>query len=127
MTYKTTKGIVATFLMIGAGLQILAEEAPEKDILVAMPDEIVLMERCRKLGLHVFCSQTGLAQSLAKQELYPLGVKMAVDLAMYDYAQTVKNRTLLTSTSMNLPLLMKSFLQESPEAIEDLKRLGAME
>ena len=62
------------------------DSSSEKDLLCKMPSSQVIKERL--VGFEHFLEKTDFAESIAEKELHPLGVVMALTLAMHDYIKS---------------------------------------
>lgn len=95
-------------------------------VLVTLPDAQTLTERFADQGLEHFMEKTTIVKSLAGKEREALGVAMAVETALYDYNEYLKNPMMATMMQMSKPLIIQAILKDSPEAIEELKEVGLL-
>lgn len=89
-------------------------------VLVTMPDAKILQERLSAHGFDHFMEKTRIVQQLAGQQKEALGVAMAVELALYDYCQSLPPmmQSLMT---MRKPQLIEALLEGQSAAIQELK------
>lgn len=135
------KPIIATGLAgigLGAGYAmqkpVLAEEVPKRpprEKVIVMPHKDVLYKRLANIGLTHFMEKTNIIQVLADQEKYPIGVAMAVELAIDDYINYMcKNSPqpqrcpTAILMSMHRSLIYKVLLEDYPEALDELRHQG---
>ena len=102
---------------------------------VKMPSAQVLNERLGEKGFQHFAEKTKIADNLADRELEALGVAITVETSLYDYNENLKKGGLSEQQlrknqmimKMTKPMLFKALLQDSPEALDELKQLGLIE
>ena len=92
-----------------------------KDILV-LPNANVLTHRLHDLGLDHFMEKTDIVKQLAGQEKAPMGVVMAVELAIYDYRKCVKMPIINNMMQMTKPNIIKAILEDHPIELECLMK-----
>ncbi len=91
-------------------------------ISVTLPSEEVLSGRLRAADFKYLVEKTNLVDQLAGQEKEVLGVIVAVEQALLDYA--VKQPTIAFVTQKRKPRLIEIILQDAPkEAIEEAQDL----
>jgi len=99
-------------------------ESPAKT--VTLPSADVLQKRLGRLVSAHFLEKTKLDKQLGGSETIPTGVVISVELAMHDYIQLVGNPMIARQMEMVKPRIIAAILQDYPEAIENLKALGAL-
>jgi len=92
-------------------------------MIVKLPDSKVLKKRFQEGGFDHFIEKTKIIKQLANQEKAPLGVVMAVELALYDYNQDLGNPMMATLMQMRKPQIIKLILKDFEEAIKELEKL----
>jgi hypothetical protein len=63
-----------------------------------------------------------IVNQLADQQKEALGVALRVELALYDYNEYLKQPMLATIMNMRKPEIIKTILQDSPDALAELKQ-----
>ncbi len=108
------------------------DSASEKDLICKMPSAEVIRERFK--GFEHFLEKTNFAESIANQELHPLGVVLALTFAMHDYheylAKSLPPHLLVvmqTTSEMHRPFLLELLLQDHKGALEELQKAGLYE
>ncbi len=91
---------------------------------VKMPDEKTLNKRMANIGMNHFAEKTGIVKQMAGQQKEALAVVMAVELALYDYAELVKNPAVTITANMNKNMVIEAFLQDHPEKLQELAQQG---
>lgn len=104
----------------------LVRASDDAKLTVKMPNERVLSERLAEAGFDHFMEKTAIHKKLADKSIYPAGVNLTVELALYDYAENLKNPMIASLMRMRKPQLMEIILKDSPAAIEELKLKGAL-
>lgn len=94
---------------------------------ITLPSAQVINDRLCGIGQHYFAEKSGIAQDLAGKELYPVGVNLAVYLAIEDFAQYMGNPMAGRLMAMQAPDIVCALLKDHPEAIAELKASGAFE
>ena len=92
-------------------------------IKVTLPAQDVLSQRLREASFEHFVEKTDILSYLAGQEKETLGVIMAVELALYDYGQNLKNPMIENMMQMKKPQLIEILLKDSPEAAKEAQNL----
>ena len=85
-----------------------------------------LNKRLCSKGFDHFTEKTQIDKTLGSQVKAPLGVAMAVELALYDYDQYIQNPMTDALMQMLKPQLIETILEEHPKAIEELKQHGLL-
>lgn len=107
--------------LFGAANGLLAMET------ITLPEQKIIAQRLRNIGLDHFVEKTKIDKQLGGQERYPLGVGVAVECALYDYNEYLENPQMAFMMQMNKPTIIKAILQDHPQAIESLKKDGVLE
>jgi hypothetical protein len=94
---------------------------------VLMPTAEVLNKRLDEIGMRHFAQKTTIVEDLADQNKDALGVAVAVESALDDYSEKVKNPMLTNTVGMQKSLIIKTLLQDYPEALKELVELGVCE
>lgn len=108
-------------------LSLLVAGASLQAVLITLPEATVLTARLQQAGFDHFIEKTNIVKNLAGQQKEALGVSTAVELALYDYNQYLKNPVMATMMQMRKPQLIEALLQDSPDAIKELKDLGVLD
>ena len=113
-------------IALGFILSVQLVAAMEKTI--KMPNKNELQRRLDEIGMTYFSEKTNIISQLADQEKVPLGVAMAVELAMYDYFKYVESvmpasmvRMQKIQMKMHKPLIFEALLKDEPEALKELE------
>jgi hypothetical protein len=112
--------ISLTLLLLGACNGLIAMEA------VKLPSQKEISSRISNLGMDHFVEKTKIDKTLGDQERYPTGVSLAVELALYDYNEYLKQPMMANLMQMRKPEIITAILQDHPEAIESLKKDGLL-
>ncbi len=108
-------------------------------VLVSLPDAQTSQARLSSAASRHFMERTSLHHKLAElagKQIEAFSVVIMVDLALCDYDECIRTsrqltraeiKTMSTRMSMARERLVKLLLQDSPEAITELQRLGALE
>ena len=108
-------------------LSLLVTGASLQAVLITLPEAKVLTARLQQAGFDHFIEKTDIVKNLAGQQKEALGVSMAVELALYDYNQYLKNPMMATMMQMRKPQLIGTLLQDSPDAVKELKDQGLLD
>ncbi len=92
------------------------------ETVLTMPSKEILHERLCRAGFDHFDEKTKLSSYLGSQEKVPLGVVVALDLALYDYAQYIPEVAGLMQ--MRRDELIGTLLKDTPEALKELTEAG---
>lgn len=93
-----------------------------KSAIVKLPNEEILRKKLYAAGYGYFAEKTTIVKDLANAELSPLGVAIALETSLSDFAEYQKNPMLSGLMEMNKPHILKVILKEYPGAIEELKK-----
>ena len=98
---------------------------------VKMPSAKILTSRLSKIGMDHFIEKTNLVSNLANRELESIGVAVAVETSLYDYNENLGQglpahmaRMMQVQMQLNKPILLRSLLEDYPEALTDLQQQG---
>jgi hypothetical protein len=133
------KYILSLSLSLSLSLLVFVSSASAMDSgssenAITLPSQEVLRKRLADEGFDYFMEKTKIDATLADKKLVPLGVGMAVELAMYDFAKYIKKdntnqqavRAILVAMSMSKGRLIKCLLKDYPQALNELKELGLL-
>lgn len=130
---KSTYTISLKLLALGASVLFAtnsfgaaAAAAYGKEV-IRLADKKTLTDRLNGLGFEHFVEKTTLVKDLADQEKYPLGVVIAVDLALGDYGRKLNNDMVADIMYLRKNQLIKALLKDHPEAIASLKKSKILE
>lgn len=93
---------------------------------VKLPSQKEIANRLGKLGMDHFVEKTKIDKQLGDQIRHPLGVPLAVECALYDYNEYLKQPMIDNLMQMRKPEIIKAILHDHPEAIESLKKDGLL-
>jgi hypothetical protein len=93
-----------------------------KQIIIKLPSPAKLKENLCKKGFDHFVEHTEIDIKLGNKELYPLGVAVAVETHVYDYAESLKNPMIQSLMEMRKEQLIECILQDSPKGLEELRK-----
>lgn len=100
---------------------------------VKMPDAEILNKRLNNIGMQYFAEKTKAVSNLADKELTAIGVATIVETSLYDYHKYLADsmpanylQIYAIQMQMNKPMLIKALLQDSPEAINELKEFNLL-
>lgn len=117
-----------TILQINS-INYAADTAPKRtrEITIALPSAQILGERLKGMGLHSFIEKTKIDRELGGKKVTPLDVAIATTNAfnkcfVLERDQSVEIEMLKKMDSD----ILKSILQDSPKAIEELESLGVI-
>ena len=91
--------------------------------LVTLPGKDVLKSRLRAQGFDHFVEKTKIIDMLADQEKEVMGVIIAVELSLADYAEYLKQPMMVRMMEMLKPQLIKAILEGNDEAIKEASDL----
>ncbi|HSC25377.1 MAG TPA: hypothetical protein VLB80_04160 [Candidatus Babeliales bacterium] len=95
--------------------------------LIRLASQQELRNRLNNTGFDHFVEKTSIDQELGGREQHPLEVINAVNSALYDYSQIIKNPVLNMLMREGKPRLIKIILQEHPQAIKYLKEKNLLQ
>lgn len=100
-------------------------DSKDTSLVIILPDSKILADR---LGYHFehFLEKTNLHIKLGGTQKAPLGVVAAIDLAIHDYGEIMKDPMITKLMQMNKPGIIKAILRDSPEALKQLKDLSVI-
>jgi hypothetical protein len=98
----------------------------QKEITVTLPSASVIHQRLKELGLEHFMEKTGIDKELGGAKKYPLGVALAVELSLFDYAKYLKDPKADFVLTRVKPSIIKAILRDSPAAIAELEKKGIL-
>lgn len=134
-TYATTSSSIKRSTLLVPQVLIRKyskDSSSDKDLLCKMPSAQVIRERFR--GFEHFLEKTDFAESIAEKELHPLGVALALTLAMHDYHENLAKSlpphlltVMQTSSVMHTPFLLELLLQDHKGALAELEKPGLYE
>jgi len=90
---------------------------------IKMPNKAILEERLSKAGFDHFLEKTKIKE-LAGRDLYPLGVAIAVETALYDYNENLKQPMMARMMQLRKPQLLEVLLEDDPAALQELADAG---
>lgn len=93
---------------------------------IQLPSAEILGKRLSENGLGHFMEKTKIDKDLGGRQLYPLGVANAVETALYDYDQYLKQPQIAVLMQTRKPQIIEIILQDHPEAIKDLEERGIL-
>lgn len=108
-------------------LSLLVAGASLQAVLITLPEAKVLTARLQQAGFDDFIEKTDIVKNLAGQQKEALGVNMAVELALYDYNKYLENPMMARIMQMRKPQLIETLLQDSPDAVKELKDQGLLD
>lgn len=119
------KSFLSMLLLLNIGGLLRAMET------IKLPSAEKLNKYLCKNGFNHFVEKTNIDKDLGEKELYPLGVAVAVETHLYDYAEYVKNPMTSVMMQMRKQQLIECILQDSPKGttealIQQLKEGGAL-
>lgn len=88
---------------------------------IKLPSAETINKRLVDEGFNHFVEKTKIGETLGDQEKYPLGVAMAVELALYDYNEYLNNPVMAITMQMRKPAIMQCILKDHPSAITELE------
>jgi hypothetical protein len=95
--------------------------------IIELPSAQILRERLQAKGLSHFAEKTEIDKELGNQKLYPSGVVLAVEQALYDYDKYMKMPAANVLMQRRKPQILEALLQDHPEAIINLKTHGFLQ
>ena len=97
-----------------------------KEMRIKLPSAEILQERLNDMGLEYFREKTELHQQLGNKTLHPMGVAVAVELALADMSKIVKMPMMDELLQMCKSEIIETILKDDPEAIAELKKTGIL-
>lgn len=97
-----------------------------KNTPIQLPSEQILKNRLHEMHLQNFVTKTNINTTLGNQNRTPVDVVMDVELALYDYDQHNQNQGLTAQMEIRKPEIIKTILQDHPQALEYLKQKGLL-
>jgi len=104
-------------------LSLLISAVSLQAVLTQLPDAKTLEDNLRQQDFEHFFRATNIVASLAGQERESMGIVMAVELALFDYCDTVPQQAQIAMQIRKADLI-QAILKDSSrekEAIEELK------
>jgi len=89
---------------------------------IMLPDAKTLSERFHAADLDYFNEKTKIINQLANQKKALLGVALAVELALYDFSEYIKNPIISMLMNMRKDDILQLLLQDIPGAYEKLQK-----
>lgn len=105
---------------------LLGDSESMEMMTVPLPDAETISKRLRANGHAYFDEKSNIAQELGGEEKYPLGVVLAVDMALYDMRSTL-DRTTWVGMMMLKTMIIETILIDYPEAMEELMAMEELE
>lgn len=103
-----------------------SETASTESEVLTLPSVQVLKQRLAAHGFDHFEEKTQIAEKLGGQKKVPMGVAVAVELALHDYAQNLQNPMIAFMMQMRKPELLEILLQDFPDALTELRAHGLL-
>ena len=98
--------------------------AQQNEKILKMPDATTLQKRLNEAGFEHFVEKTDIVKNLADRDLYPLGVAVSVETALYDYSEYLKQPMMARMMQMRKPQLLEVLLKDHPAALQELADEG---
>jgi len=111
--------VLAIGYIVNAGLIIAKEQ------LITLPTKEVIAKRLRENGYTYFDEKMKLAENFGDQEKYVTGFVMHLELAILDFCE--KNEKICRTAQMSRDGMLRTILQDNPEAINELEELKLIE
>ncbi|MEX0940302.1 MAG: hypothetical protein WDZ41_03005 [Candidatus Babeliales bacterium] len=90
---------------------------------VKLPSAEILTKRFEGKGFDHFIEKTNIVEELADKTFESVGVALKIELALHDYNENLQQPMMSIMMQMRKPEIFEIVLKDSPEAIEELKKL----
>jgi len=117
-------GIYFALCFFNASYAMDADKNKAANSTVKLPPSHVLTERLCAIGLNHFIENTELIERVAEQNLTPSSIGTIVENCLDDYREHIPRMSAMMC--LYKPRIIKTILQDYPQAIEQLKKEGIL-